>query len=723
MAYSLFWRSPALTYTQKQLAISVPAGSVVSNAASLRFTGKGAANYGKIQQENLMRLLENFAGDTEPNNATVGQLWYDTLAKTLKVATETPPLSVSPTADWRSLNATYITDPGFPPPANPVLGDTWFQRTGNSSGILHVYDRIGRYPLVAWDAHAAGLYPTVATTNAYIKLNTQTFAGAVGSNYGEAYISGYTGITPADVPGTITTSGGPLALPNSYLPTSQATQRAFIVYDAGGTLVNNQGTPYFQVRRVGFDAWEYDDNTKWVPMARTVNQWVIGFITVGSDDNNLAPGIASAELWTNGYNVLRSQVQSLAPLTKAFGSIGGWSQIWPSIEVAAGREEYESVFNSLMGIIGSPYTYGGSEAVGRSVQFLTDHDTLDASLWAKFFGIGMPAYDPNVANSVSGGPARVEPNSEDWDLLLAAMRYALNRLELSVGAVDDVSNAPFVQDGRPLAAAVQAFGTSDYRFPEIERLYNRRYGSVTMNSFYAETLNMLQAGVDHRYLLKGILGNSGTNTAFNSGVQLTSQQRFTIPATGLAGTVTHGLNFFPGDDGGVGGAGTAVRGLKQLKRFFYSGQAIDIVMIHTPSGSPTAQDANFAAMLASYGRIRITADSTFVMTPNLPTQLALAPNNVGYNNATVGGYALATITGSACSILIRVLLAAGNPNQFAVELDITDGGTTTGNFEVRWSYVDDTETWNNPGPVRVYPAPIPFLPAHQRDALFTPIGT
>ncbi len=66
-------------------AITVPEKTFNDTATSLVLTGKGLNNYGLFQQENFLRLLENFAGPTPPLNPTVGQLWYDTTSCSLKV--------------------------------------------------------------------------------------------------------------------------------------------------------------------------------------------------------------------------------------------------------------------------------------------------------------------------------------------------------------------------------------------------------------------------------------------------------------------------------------------------------------------------------------------------------------------------------------------------------------------------------------------------------------
>lgn len=138
--YVLTWKNPAVDPGKNPAGINVPVGSIVSNQASLTFTGKGSANYGKVQQENLMRLLESFADGTAPDYPTVGQLWYDTDAATLKVYADSAP----PT--WKAVGGLQVRDAADGPPPSPQLGDMWFERTGPLSGYLYVYTGLGRFP-------------------------------------------------------------------------------------------------------------------------------------------------------------------------------------------------------------------------------------------------------------------------------------------------------------------------------------------------------------------------------------------------------------------------------------------------------------------------------------------------------------------------------------------------------------------------------------------------
>lgn len=50
----------------------------VKATTSLQLPGQYTPNYGEMVHENILHVLENFAGDTEPSVPTEGQLWYDT---------------------------------------------------------------------------------------------------------------------------------------------------------------------------------------------------------------------------------------------------------------------------------------------------------------------------------------------------------------------------------------------------------------------------------------------------------------------------------------------------------------------------------------------------------------------------------------------------------------------------------------------------------------------
>ena len=56
-----------------------------STSTSVVLTGRGVNNWGEIQQENFIRLMENFASNTPPENPTIGQLWYNSAESILYI--------------------------------------------------------------------------------------------------------------------------------------------------------------------------------------------------------------------------------------------------------------------------------------------------------------------------------------------------------------------------------------------------------------------------------------------------------------------------------------------------------------------------------------------------------------------------------------------------------------------------------------------------------------
>lgn len=62
-------------------------GTVDKSSTSLDLVGKNVANYGQYLNNNLIKLLENSANDTNnpPRSPVVGQLWYDTTTGKLQI--------------------------------------------------------------------------------------------------------------------------------------------------------------------------------------------------------------------------------------------------------------------------------------------------------------------------------------------------------------------------------------------------------------------------------------------------------------------------------------------------------------------------------------------------------------------------------------------------------------------------------------------------------------
>jgi hypothetical protein len=102
-----------LTNSQGKTVAVIQDGSIDKTSTSINLPGRNYAGYGMALNENLIYLLENFAGTTSPNNPLAGQLWYDSLIKKLKLFNGTTYKSVS------NLEYTSTT------PVNQTAGDLW----------------------------------------------------------------------------------------------------------------------------------------------------------------------------------------------------------------------------------------------------------------------------------------------------------------------------------------------------------------------------------------------------------------------------------------------------------------------------------------------------------------------------------------------------------------------------------------------------------------------
>mgnify|MGYP003335998519 CR=1 FL=1 len=71
--------------TQGSVVATVADGTIDSTTTSLTFIGKNYAGYGEIQNENFLKLMENFANSSQPTSPQAGQCWWDTGTTLLKV--------------------------------------------------------------------------------------------------------------------------------------------------------------------------------------------------------------------------------------------------------------------------------------------------------------------------------------------------------------------------------------------------------------------------------------------------------------------------------------------------------------------------------------------------------------------------------------------------------------------------------------------------------------
>jgi len=523
--YTLSWKNPALN-TNKAAGVQVPVGSVISNKASIRFTGKGAANYGQIQQENLMRLLENFADASAPLYPTVGQQWFDTSISTLKICTAT-----EGGVKWRSIGGVQVTAAGVSAPTPAAIGDIWAQTTGTGSVVLYIYTGLGRF---------------------------------------------------------------------------------------GGTST----------------------------------------------------------------------------------TIGGWSQVYPIVEVVAGREEYDAMLSLVNQLIG-PSANGGSNALGNLTPALSNLPALDTDYQTKFSGLSVK--DVNVLTPVADPTTEltVDVTSQDWDLLLAAAKFAVSRLDLPAAMIDDISPIPFVYDGRQAPTALTSLPSTNVMYPSLERRSNRHFGIVTLIRAFTETMNVLTTALANRYSIKGINGSTGVNTSFAPNVTVTRQGSFTGAAAGAtSGVCTLRFRW-----------NTAA----ELNAFLFSGGAIQITATHVPGGSGTAADTTLKTLFDSRGVIRITADKTRFFSNTAPLTQSVPLTPAGISGTTSTSNIIASQTLGSETLEIGTAIATPTGNYIEVRFHFFGTGPSTnlnGTTTVAYDVIRDTSTYvSGANTLNAFPAPLAYSAA------------
>lgn len=113
----------------------------------LIFLGRNYAGYGEVQNENFLKLLENFSNTTAPTKAIEGQLWFDSVNKKINVYDN---------LYWKTIANLEISTENNNPTAtkSPTTGDLWFNTTNEQLHIFNGSDFIIVGPPVGADTKA-----------------------------------------------------------------------------------------------------------------------------------------------------------------------------------------------------------------------------------------------------------------------------------------------------------------------------------------------------------------------------------------------------------------------------------------------------------------------------------------------------------------------------------------------------------------------------------------
>ena len=682
--YTLTFKNQAVDAVGKS-PINVPVGAVDSSSTSLVLTGKGAANFGKFQQENLIRLLETFADSTAPNNPTVGQLWYDSATFTLKVLVDANPQT------WKSLAGIQVTDIGDPPPSNAALGDVWFSRTGPSTGVMYVYTGIGRYPTTAttiggWEQ----TYPDVETYGGREEydLIRELVERMIGSPVG-SYGSGALGRATAAL-----TDFGALDLDLRAKYKALGDDSNNLVSATSGTSVNREITRQAPNSTMWYhlDGVDSSDGVISGFTADLVNAPTNGTIYIDGVSTVFTAQTVfhGVQAYSDAYLVWDTTGTLVSTITNPV------SHVFIAIQADDGSWRYDN--NSVL----TTFTpIAGMYAIGTiSVNSSDNNAVSPIDVYSTIWEHAVPLIGAKYEH------LKVEPNSQDWDLLLAAAKYALNRIEVPTSFVYAVSSMPFVYDGRQAATALLALDSTDVRFPSANRRSNRKGSMIRMVQSFSETVNALNLGIANKFSLQGINGFTGTFPYFKANT--VTEVYAAPPSPGLSGILSSGS----------GGMRIQFRFASafDLQQFLASGGAIQIDMAH--SSSSGAGNSAMSNLISQAGVWRVTGDKVRIFGSSLPLTVTQPTGSMGIYNGAVGyasGNAIQNFTLNNVNIVLTVFRPT--PEQFDLAIGITNNaGGMSGTSSLTFTVIRDAETYL-PGPNPVYAKPLTFQVSDIVDAL------
>jgi hypothetical protein len=157
--------------TDGQILITIPDGTADGpdinaglNASDINLFGKNYATYGELQNENFIKLLQNFANTTPPLNPLKGELWYDTNNKFLKVYNGQKFVKASPV--WVSSSA----------PATTLVGDQWWDTVNEQFKVYNgnTWRTVGpAYSIL--DGISGAIVENIADTNGALHTVVKTY--------------------------------------------------------------------------------------------------------------------------------------------------------------------------------------------------------------------------------------------------------------------------------------------------------------------------------------------------------------------------------------------------------------------------------------------------------------------------------------------------------------------------------------------------------------------
>lgn len=149
--------------TNGELVATILDGQTNNTSTSLVLIGKQVTNYGELQNENFVHIMENFASSIDPQAPLAGQLWWNTDANTMQVFDG---------SIWRPI--TGFTSSATQP-IGSYIGDQWYDATNQQFKVYNGADWLVVGPAYSVldgksGAIVENIYDTGATKHTVIKV-------------------------------------------------------------------------------------------------------------------------------------------------------------------------------------------------------------------------------------------------------------------------------------------------------------------------------------------------------------------------------------------------------------------------------------------------------------------------------------------------------------------------------------------------------------------------
>ncbi len=136
--------SYTITTKDGQLLGTILDGTVNTISTDLVLVGRNYSNYGQLMVDNFVRLLESFSAAAAPTSPLIGQLWWDSGERRLKIWANSTNDTSPGAGNWRNVGSSTVSTS---PPNTTVAGDMWLNSSTNQ---FYVYDGTTPFNADGW---------------------------------------------------------------------------------------------------------------------------------------------------------------------------------------------------------------------------------------------------------------------------------------------------------------------------------------------------------------------------------------------------------------------------------------------------------------------------------------------------------------------------------------------------------------------------------------------